>query len=185
MAQFYRTQIISTGVQGSPYVTTLNWVLAGSTPTQISTAINGFLGAIATVVHQDLVMDWDGSLEVVESTSGQIEGVASATARSSTGTLTGDILPPATQALIQWRTGVFQGGREVRGKTFIPAMTETAAVAGQVGSTAQTALNNTATALLTASGAELAIYSRKNGSIVPVNTGTCWNQFAVLRSRRD
>lgn len=185
MAQFYRAQIVSTGVQGSPYVTTLNFLLAGSTPAGISTAIQGLISGFATLVHQDLIMDWDGSLEIVESTDGQITGVTSATPRSAQGTLAGDMLPPATQGLLQWRTGVFQAGREVRGKTFVPALTEAAALGGQVAATTQTGLQNLITAMIAATNAELAIYSRKNGSIVPVNAGTVWNQFAVLRSRRD
>jgi hypothetical protein len=43
----------------------------------------------------------------------------------------------------------------------------------------------TADALLGLSSPTLAIWSKKNGTVVPVTTAVCWSKWASLRSRRD
>lgn len=185
MVQFYRARVVSTGIQGSPYLSTLNFLESGSTPAGVSTAINGFFDALTVFQNQDLIWDFDGTLDVVESSTGELQGVVSATAQTGQGTLSTEVLPPATQGLIQWRTGVFTGGREIRGKTFVPALTELAASAGQVVGPTQSGLQNAATALVGTPSAQLAIYSRRYNTIAAVSDSSVWNQFAVLRSRRD
>lgn len=185
MVQFYRARVVTVGVQGSPYLTTLNFLESSSSPAGVSTAVGGFFDALSIVMHQDAIWDFDGVLDVVESTTGELQGVVNAPADSGTGTLAGDILPPATQGLIQWRTGFYVAGREIRGKTFVPAMTEAAATLGQMGSTTQSQLNNAAAALQSTPSANLAIWSRTHNAIAPVSASSVWNQFAVLRSRRD
>jgi hypothetical protein len=185
MANLYRIRTVMTGVAGSPYLNTLFFQEATGTAQQAVTAVATFWGAVDAQMHQDVIWDIEQDVEVIDDTTGQIQSVVTTTGGSGNGALTDDLLPPATQALIRWRTGVFVGGREIRGKTYIPALTEVSSVAGQVASSAQTAFQNAANTLVGTANANLAVWSRKNGVSEDVTSGSVWNQFAVLRSRRD
>lgn len=185
MANMYRVRTVLTGVQGSPYLSTMFFQEGAGTAEQAVAAVAAFWGAVDGVMHSDVTWDIEQDVEIVDDNTGQIQGVAATSGGTGVGTVTGDILPPATQGLVRWRTGVFVAGREIRGKTFIPALTETAAISGQMANGTQTILEDAANALVGAAGANLCVWSRKNGLSEDVVSGSVWNQFAVLRSRRD
>lgn len=185
MADLYRIKTVFTGVAGSPYYNTLYFLASAGTASQAAVDVAGFWGAVDGFIKNTLTWDLDTDVEVIDSTSGNIVNVQSVSPASGTGGDAGDMLPPATQALIRWRTGMFVGGREIRGKTFVPAITETQSTAGQPSSALITALENSAAGLVGSPNAQLVVYSRKNSTYAPVTSGSAWGQFAVLRSRRD
>lgn len=98
------------------------------------------------------------------------------------GALSDEMLPIASQGLISWSTGVVFNNRRVRGRTFIPGLTQDANEDGRLGIATITALNPALAPLV---GSGLVIASRRSGTFVPVVSGSIWGQFAVLRSRRD
>lgn len=185
MANLYRIRTVFTGVAGTPYLSTMFFQEATGTAQQAATAVSTFWGAVDAYMHQDVLWDIEQDVEVIDDTNGQIQSVVTTTGGTGNGALTDDLLPPATQGLIRWRTGVFVGGREIRGKTFVPAMTESSSNAGQIAGVVQTGLQNAANTLVGTANANLAVWSRKNGVSEDVVSGSVWNQFAVLRSRRD
>lgn len=185
MADLYRIKTVFTGVAGSPYYNTLYFLGSAGSASQAAADVAGFWGTVDGFIKNSLTWDIDTDVEVIESSTGNIVSVVGVSPASGTGGDSGDMLPPATQALIRWRTGDFVGGREIRGKTFVPAITENQSTAGQPAGTLITALENAAAALVGSPNAQLVVYSRKNKAFATVSSGSAWGQFAVLRSRRD
>lgn len=100
-----------------------------------------------------------------------------------TGADSNDAVPNASMGLVRWRTGVYVSGREIRGRTFIPGITEQSVDAnGNLSSTAISAID--AGSNLMAAGTDLCVYSPTRGSAAEVTTASTWSEFAVLRSRR-
>jgi hypothetical protein len=174
-----------TGPLGSPWLSTMTFL--GETLTEAVSA--------AAAVHafwNDLRPDIGGgvSIEVVQqvqqfTVAGDTVGSFATPAQTILlGSAAGDPLPRATQGLIRWHTGVYVGGREVRGRTFVPGPTETFSTGAPTATyltTAQTAVTN----LLASVSADLHVWSKAHTVTYPATSGDPWNDWAVLRSRRD
>lgn len=96
-------------------------------------------------------------------------------------------VPDASQGLIQWRTSTIAGGRLVQGRTFVPSLGGNNMLNGNVIAAARSGIATAAGGLI-AGGAGLGIWKRPSdtavGSLEPVTSATCWEEFAVLRRRR-
>lgn len=183
-----RVTIISTGVQGSPYYT--NFFFGGSTDLEAAAAnaaASDFWNDLNGVQHAAL--DWVSEPEVfqIDPATGQTTAVYPVAPQSGGGSAAGEANPWATQGLIRWRTGQFVAGREVRGRTFLPATVEPQNTEGVPGTGFITIVNTAATAFLTAAGGGggLVVYSRAHGQAADVSQFSTWNQWAQLRTRRD
>jgi hypothetical protein len=185
MANLYRVQTVFTGVAGSPYYNTLYFAAGFGTATAAVTAAAGFWGTLDGQMADDITWDIPGDVEVIDDATGNIVNVENTTPQNGSGSLTAALLPPSSQGLIRWRTGTFVGGREIRGKTFVPGLTVSASTDGQVSTAMITAMENTATALVGSPTAQLVVWSKKNGQSATVVSSSAWSEFAVLRSRRD
>jgi hypothetical protein len=107
------------------------------------------------------------------------------TPETGVGGSSAEALPLTTQLLVRWRTGVFNLGRELRGKTFIPGMIEPSNdVTGAPTSAAVTGFQNAAITFA-ADSAGLGIYSRVYNMAATVASVNVWNKWAILTSRRD
>jgi hypothetical protein len=139
-----------------------------------------------------------GVVDVLDVVSGDLVNQFAGTSVTGAGILSGsDPLPPATQGLVRWSTSSFAFGRRVQGRTFIPALLESASTG--VPSAGLNTTANSAISGLLAAVPDLVIYSRpvesdpshvppitsRPGGIGLVTGGTLINKFAVLRSRRD
>lgn len=135
------------------------------------------------------LIDWaqDGVATVLDPATGEPTDVASYTPNTGDGQGSGDMLPASTQLLITWRTGVFAGGRELRGKTFVPGLvSSTNDNDGTIDEGVVTQFAGYADDLLTTPGnAQIVVWSRKNGTTPQVTGSRITNEWAVLRSRRD
>lgn len=96
----------------------------------------------------------------------------------------GDPLPFQTQGMINWRTGVFAFGREIRGRFYLPGPSETSNTAGLPLAAYITDLNAAAAVAVADTNAELVVWSRKNGAAPPATAGLTATGWRVLRSRR-
>lgn len=96
----------------------------------------------------------------------------------------GDPLPPATQGLIEWTTGAVVGRRILRGRTFLPGMTEQYSTSG-IPTAEFKGFINTAIGNFGAAADGFAIWSPTHDTFKTVTEGHCWAEWAVLRSRRD
>lgn len=148
-------------------------------------AVVDFWAAADDAVHVSTTIRTSGELEVV-SLDGTITGtLAAGDTVTRTGTDDSDPLPPATQALVRWRTGIFTGGREIRGRTFIPSGGEAFSVAGVPGGGRLASLAGAAGSLASDPDSGLVVWSRTHAAQAIVSSAQVAPFFAVLRSRRD
>ena len=201
-----------TTIIGGPYVQgggiqQFYFDLAGGTHVQAQTAVKTFWAAFAASVGSGTTFATNAAVEVILDTDGSIQGVSTGTAGTTTGTGGTEVLPMATQGLCQWRTGVFSGGREIRGRTNIPAMLESGSSAGVPTSATQTAIATAGAALIADANSTLVVYRRerparpqvgnpgdpwylpaqthRDGEFAAAATCTASTKWAVLRGRRD
>lgn len=176
-----------TGIQGSPWLSTMYF--QGDTQTEANAAVvavKAFWDACRVWLDNEVVYATEPEVPVLNTTTGEITGVFNTTSLTNTGNVAGVMLPPAAQGLIRWRTGHFEAGREVRGRTFIPGITQTGVTGnGLLNGGAVTAFNAAAAALIADANSVLAVWSRAHAISVGVVTGSTWTSFASLRSRRD
>lgn len=187
----YRVRTVFSGVQGAPWLNTLYFDDGGGTAQQAATAAGTFWGAVDTYIYGGITWTTEADVANIDPITGVLEGVSSTTPVTGTGGGGSDPLPYATQGLVRWRTGVVVGTRELRGKTFIPGLTETGVTAALVTAAVVTAVNTASAALISDANSTLVAWHRPDppGS----STGVSWNVvtgqmapgFAVLRSRRD
>lgn len=182
-----RTRVALTGPVSGAAVITQHWLSSDDSAgvTAARAALSTWLTAVAGQCHTSLGFSLEPEVDVVDPNTGQVTGVLTAAALNVSGTNAGDLLPLATQWLCRWRTDDFVGGREVRGRTFIPGPTRNGALNGQPTTAAIAALNAANATLVGDSAAGFAVWSRKLLSAHDVSSGSAWSKFAVLRSRRD
>jgi len=130
--------------------------------------------------------------EIDENTGGIVNQVAAAAPAAVTFGATGDFLPLQTQVILQYQSALFINGRRVRGRSYIPGLTETSNAAGGVpsaGTLTTFAAFNTAlgTTILTATNQR--VWHRPNalgvgGLSAVVTTRSVSSSYGVLRSRR-
>lgn len=181
---FYRVRTTFSGMQGSPWLSTLHFEATAGTAQQAVTAAGTFWGAVDALIDSEV--DWTTEPDVSTfSTAGVLEDVTSTTPVTGTGSSVGDALPLATQALIRLRTGNIVAGRELRGRIFVPALVEASNDNGNVLAASRTTLDTAIATLIGSANADLTIWSRTHTLTAAVQTGSTWTQFAQLRSRRD
>lgn len=188
MALMYRVRTVFSGTPGSPYLSTQYTAVPNDTPALVDAqAANTAVGAFWNTIDASLIngLSWatEGNVDVI-SDLGVLSATFGVTPVTGVGGVTGVLSPPATQGLIRWGTGQFIGGREVRGRTFIPAI-PTSMISGGVPTGTLVTNANTAASTLISSGVVPVIWSKANNTFRNVNSGSLWSQFAVLRSRRD
>lgn len=180
----YRIQAEWTGLAGAPYLSTFFvYADAGGTGAQDAhDAVADFLGLVDSYVTGSLTWTTlpEAVLMTTPTTVVEYEAVATT---SGIGGASGEVLPTATQGLIKWQTAGLVGNRRVQGRTFVPGPTE-GVNDGSGRPTAEYVNAQTAnTAGLVTFG--LYVASRTANEFFPVTSGQVWNQWAVLRSRRD
>lgn len=177
-----------TAPQGGPYITL--WHTAGQNAADALDAVNAvgtFLGNVDTEISTAYGWTTSGIVEVIDPQTGQITGQFVVTGTFGVGASTGQPLPFTTQGLYRWLTGFFQNGRQVRGRTSIPGLTENASQGGKPDAAFVTTMQGKIAAFLAdfSPGNEFSIWSPAAGTVTHVNAGSFWDQWAVLRSRRD
>jgi hypothetical protein len=181
-----RTSI--TGQPGAPYLSTMYFTAAVEDLTAANAA-NDAVGAFWGTIDNQMLngTSWATHNEVaVLALDGTLTGTFGVAPQFGAGAIFGNITPPATQGLVKWATNLFIGGRRLRGHTFIPAIpTTNVAGGGTPAPNLLTAMDSAAATLIADANAQFVIWSRKHTTTSPVVTGGGWNEFAVLRSRRD
>lgn len=175
------------GVAGAPYWTTLRATTAGvKTADDFRNAWATFLSSMAGSLADQLDAVILSEVTVIESTTGQLIDTETVSGTTIPMTNTSPMLPRATQGLIQWRTDTIISGRRVKGRTFLPGFCENANTDdGDVESTVVTGVQGALNTFMSSMGGELVVYSRTHLSGGAVTTVRFWNEWAVLRSRRD
>jgi hypothetical protein len=208
MAQMWRTTTIIGGpyVQGGGIQQFYFSILVG-TPALVNTATKAFWASFAASVGSGTTFATNSGVEQLEATDGHIIAVLATTAGSTTGTGGTEVLPMASQGLLQLRTGDYQDGREIRGRVNIPAMLEAGNSAGAPTSATQTAIASAGSTLMGDANSELVVWRRprlarpqvgnpgdpwylpaqtaRDGQYAVVTATTASTKWAQLRSRRD
>lgn len=187
MATIMRTRATWTGVAGAPAYSNLYWTGGTGNADVCAAAHAAFLTAIDPLQADVVAWTLDTNVAFIDSVTGDITGLTGVPADSGDGDATGHLLPPATQALLHLRTGVFQGGREIRGRINIPYLTEAASsTTGTLEPASQAVIVAAAEDLIDPLlGVSLVVWSRLTGAAPVVTQITSPTEFAVLRSRRD
>lgn len=187
----YRIRTVFTGPQGSPWLGTMFFDETVGTAQSAATAVGTFWGAVDALMHTTVTWATEADVSAIDDTNGQLMGVSSTTPQTGTGALGGELAPFVSQALVRWRTNGIVNGRSLRGRSFVPGLTTTSADDGRVIAATQATINAAAAALILDANSTLVVWHRPSGpgatdgNSATVVTGTCWSQYASLRSRRD
>lgn len=189
-----RVESVLTGVGGSPYYQRLHF--EGSTEAEAADARDAvadqwtglFNGVNPNIAR--LTATVRGEVAVVNVGDGEVTNVwADDDIVVSPGSTSVAIVPNACQVMVRLNTSTFSNGRRIRGKIYYPCFNAQAMASdGNVSSTAVAQAEAAAGGLLTRG---LGVYSRPQadpariGRFTPVSSVNVWNEFAVIRSRRD
>jgi hypothetical protein len=149
-------------------------------------AVGTFLGAIDLDWNENCSWKIQDIVDEIDPVTGNILSSSSVTGATGEGSASQDPVPPATQLLIQLRTGVRVGGREIRGRMFIPFWNEGVNTnQGRPDNAVVASVQGAMTALIDDGSTDLVVWSRKNGRWEDVVAVSVWDQWAVLRDRRS
>lgn len=198
-----RVQTVWSGVAGAPYYTNLYCIgpLSTGNGTVLHSAWNALLVSIATQLAAPMVATIDPELLEFDETTGNVTSAGTDVTSTINFGNTQDQLPHSTQALIQWTTGGLVHNRRVKGRTFIPGVTEQAnSATGIPLPLIDTPLETAVATFLSTMSGRLRIWSRpfvqldpakaasnpsRPGSAHAVTSGAVAPYWAILRSRRD
>lgn len=184
-----RVRTVFTGVTGSPWLNTLNFGSSSQSGNQTDAdaavaATGAFWGAVDALMNTSVT--WATLPDVLFlGDDGVAAGAYSTTPQTGTGATATEILPFTNQAVVRLLTGTFIGGRQLRGRIFVPGLTEAASVAGSLAAASSATITAAAGVLNSGTTPPLAVWSKVNATVVPVSGVSTWSQFGVLRSRRD
>lgn len=182
MSVIDRQTVVLTGMPGLPGTNTFYSDPENIDPPDFTTATHDFFDSFHTNLADDLHVTVQGALDRVESTTGVVVGQDDGGDNQVVvGGNSGDFLPLATQLLVQWRTGVYFGGRELRGRTFLAGFVTGLNDNGVPNSDLVAAVEDAANTFALA----LVIYSPTKREWASVSHATVWTEWAELRSRRD
>lgn len=197
MATFLRSRaVLSLPGQGSPALLTYYWDSTGAAPAALATEaharVRAFWNSLAAWLPTVAALAITPEVDEIEETNGQIVGQAVGTLPAAVSfTATTDSLPYQTQALLGLTTGTFISGRRLKGRQFIPGLTEAANTSGGAPfGTAVTALNTAASLLGTTvvTPVNQRVWHRpvggSGGLSAIVTSRSASTKWAVLKSRR-
>lgn len=188
MATLRRVRTVFLGVPGTPWYSNMYFDGSGSTTDQQVDAVRDFWTALAGVMDNAVGMTIEGDCARIDDATGQVIGIDSTAALTVSGGSASQALPVATQGILNTFTSVFVGGRQLRGKVFIPGLIITQAdTAGAPAAGFKSTLLTAGNALMTAADAfgNWKVWSRRNGVSSDITAVSTPSIFGVLRSRRD
>lgn len=144
-----------------------------------------FFEACKDLIPSDVTLVYPGTGNIVDSATGQATATWVATAPSNTICTGGGAYAKPVGAVINWRTSLYTGGRQLRGKTFLVPLTAGAFDTDGVLSTVAKGIIQTAASALPGGADGMQIYSTANRTNAAVTVATVPAIAAVLRSRRD
>lgn len=191
MATMYQVRTQISGFAGGPYLSTMYFLGSGGTAQQAATAARNFWTGFNGGMFLSLVIQVLPDVRLIESTTGALTGSTPTVNAVLNCTNVNHVLPFTSQLLMQWQTGVVLRGRLVRGRTFVPGLTENSNLDGAPTAAEVANAGVVAGVLVADANTIFGVWSRptvpggSDGVFTPVATGGGWSQWAVLRSRRD
>lgn len=215
VSDIWRITTTLTGLPGLPGISTLFWersdgeepIPGTRDPADVLDEVGDFWDTLCTGggsgsggLATGLVATTSAVFTRLDSDNGEaIAFDSGGTDRVANGNGTGERIPYANQGLIRWHTGHFRRGRELKGHTFIPGLTEDHVTSGVTNTAFQTFAQGAADGIV---GEGLIIWGRPieaqtveehpphgveaaDGDFASVSFANVWDKVAVLRSRRD
>lgn len=186
MTTLYRVRVALSGdaVAGGG-LSTYYFRTVDGTAQQAATAVATLWVALEPQLNGALTWTSNSQVDTIETTTGKVTASTAVTNATGVGDSASERLPEATQLLVRLRTGVYQNGREVRGRLFIPGMTEANSSNGTPLGAMVTSINSAFATLVGTANANWVVYSPRYLNAFDVSSANCWgDEFAVLRSRR-
>lgn len=178
-----------TGVPGAPYYTALYFEGTDeASAAGVHAAVAELWAYFAGRIRNDLLPTVQPEVDVVDPATGLVTATFIQTAVPVPMSGVDTRQPLVIQGLVRLRTGLYLGGREVRGKVFIPGSMDPDDNQGVPAATYIQRLNEGFSALIAdtaALAAPLLVWSPTKGATGVVTAPSAWNQWAILRSRRD
>lgn len=185
MANLARIRTIFTGVAGTPWYSNFYFEIGTIGGIDYIQPVDDFWTTIAPQITN--LVDWEVQAEVVtiDDATGDIIFAEAGTAQTGGGTAVVEPLPYSNQAVLLWNTGEFVGGRQIRGKTFIPGLTQGANDNGSVITATRTVIQAAATELISDGNGSMRVYSPTNATSAVIQSSNVSTVWGSLRSRRD
>lgn len=164
------------------------WDLTATVAAQ-RTALATFLGAVdGTLDNSTTWTIRTVGRELDDSTGGLIGAWAEGSVKTGTGNNATEPVADATQILFQWHTGNIVNGRFLRGRTFIPGLTNSVLSNGNINEANRAAFQALGETLVD-DAANMQVWHRPvsgtGGSAHTIANCTVWAELAVLRRRRS
>lgn len=198
MAIIMRVRTTLTYGSGGPGLHTVYWApgtLGGVTAdaTDAVARVRAFFAGIQTIFANTFTANVQTDVALINDGSGILTGSLSAAAVGTVvGTAAGGVGPLANMALARLRTGSVINGRLLKGRWYLGPISVSAQGTGGLLSAAGIAAVNTAGNGMLSGGATTSapvVWHRPGGVTVgassTVSSVSCWDQIAVMRSRRD
>lgn len=181
MTTIHQVRVAWTGAKGLPGVST--FYCTGTMET-FRAALHNFFNADKSLYPSSVTITIPSTGSDINSDTGLVTGVwTSGTDDAIACTGTGAYAAPAGM-VVNWHTGIYVGGRELRGKTFlVPMITTTFQSDGSLNDTDRAGVETDANTLADTT-ASMVIYSRSTNTIASVASASVPDLVAVLRSRR-
>jgi len=175
---------VFTGVAGAPYYN--NLYFTDESPVQgCLDAAEEFWNTCSQIMVTACAWGQEDEVAYIDTSTGTVIDFLTGVGATGAGDGSGELLPPANQGRIRWRTDLIVSGRRLQGRTFIPALDDSDNNGGQMGSSQQTILGTAADDLVGSGDANFAVWSRTHGALAPAVSGVVYTGFGTLRSRRD
>lgn len=185
MAEIYRLQVLFGGAQVvGGGVSTFHFLSTGTALETLANGLSELWGEFDDDMAASTPWEIDRDVQRIDVATGNVVGVETIGNYSGGGSGENP-LPPANQALIRWRTGFYIAGRELRGRTFVPAMLEANSDGGKPSSALLTRMTTSIADFLNDVDEKLVSYSPTHHAAAVVTSASVWGNWAVLRSRRD
>lgn len=183
-----RVRSVATGVAGTPWYSNMYFTWVTGTAQAHVDLVRDFWTNCAASLDNSVTWTIEGDCAVVDDATNTIVGIDSVTSRTVTGSSSTSALPPATQALLNTLTGTFIGGRQLRGKVFVPGwVTSVSDGLGAPNASLRTLLVTQGGVLISGSSSPgpWRVLSKQYGTSAVINAVSSPSKFAVMRSRRD
>lgn len=192
-----RVRVTWTGIPSGNGVTTF-YVTGGQTPNL--GAIRSAFSNMSTLIPATVGIQIANQGDIIQDTTGALVGTWSAAAQANLQMTGTGSWVSTTGGLVRLQTDTIAKNRHLRGRVFLaPLVTASFGTDGRLSAGAVTGLQSFAAALMTATAAPFAVWSRPKtqkdeagnvtvlaeGSSGVVTAATASNFPAVLRSRRD
>lgn len=177
------TKVVTTwsGFPGAPGFSTMYF--SGNTAPPLA-ALSTFWNACKNLLPTTVTLNIANTGVTMSVVTGKPDGTWTGAAQTPiVGTGANAYAAPAGME-IEWKTGTFSNGREVRGKTFlVPVIIACYQTDGTILDTNRDATTAAATALIAATP-KIGVWSKTSNTFVTATTARCLDKAVVLRSRR-